>query len=101
MARKKQQGNGSGTIYARKSKDGKIISYRGSLETASRRVPAIVACLPEVTSTQGQIDRPKPQHCVGFACRQCPEHLEDRLFLFTVLPRRGLSRKLTSGDRFS
>ncbi len=30
MARKKHQGNGSGTVYARKNKDGKIIGYRGS-----------------------------------------------------------------------
>ena len=29
MARKKQQGNGSGTIYPRKNKDGKIVSYLG------------------------------------------------------------------------
>jgi hypothetical protein len=30
MTRKKQQGNGSGTIYPRKNKDGKIVSYLGS-----------------------------------------------------------------------
>jgi integrase len=30
MARKKQQGNGSGTVYPRKNKDGKVIGYRGS-----------------------------------------------------------------------
>jgi integrase len=29
VARKKQQGNGSGTIFPRKYKDGKIISYLG------------------------------------------------------------------------
>jgi len=33
MARKKQQGNGSGTVYARKNKDGKVIGYRGSYFT--------------------------------------------------------------------
>lgn len=30
MAEKKQQGNGSGTVYPRKNKDGKITSYLGS-----------------------------------------------------------------------
>jgi integrase len=30
MPRKKQQGNGSGTVYPRKNKDGKIVSYLGS-----------------------------------------------------------------------
>jgi integrase len=33
MARKKQQGNGSGTIYPRKNKDGKVTSYLGSYLT--------------------------------------------------------------------
>ena len=33
MAKKKQQGNGSGTVYARKNKDGKTIGYRGSYFT--------------------------------------------------------------------
>jgi integrase len=30
MARKKQKGNGSGTVYPRKNKEGKVIGYRGS-----------------------------------------------------------------------
>ncbi len=30
MARKKQRGNGTGTVYPRKNKDGKVIGYRGS-----------------------------------------------------------------------
>jgi integrase len=30
MARKKQKGNGTGTVYARKNKNGKVIGYRGS-----------------------------------------------------------------------
>jgi integrase len=30
MARKKQQGNGNGTVYPRKGKDGKVASYLGS-----------------------------------------------------------------------
>ena len=34
MARKKQQGNGSGTVYPRKNKDGKVVGYRGSYFTA-------------------------------------------------------------------
>jgi integrase len=34
MARKKQKGNGTGTIYPRKNKDGKVIGYRGSYYTA-------------------------------------------------------------------
>src|SRR5215217_8756706 len=33
MARKKQQGNGSGTVYPRKNKDGKVTSYLGSYFT--------------------------------------------------------------------
>src|SRR3712207_2167959 len=30
MARKKERGNGTGTVYPRKNKQGKIIGYRGS-----------------------------------------------------------------------
>lgn len=30
MARRRQRGNGAGTVYPRKNKDGKIIGYRGS-----------------------------------------------------------------------
>src|SRR5215218_4864797 len=30
MARKKQKGNGAGTVYPRKNKAGKVIGYRGS-----------------------------------------------------------------------
>src|SRR5215213_8588475 len=30
MAKKKQRGNGNGTVYARKNRHGKIIGYRGS-----------------------------------------------------------------------
>ena len=33
MAKKKQKGNGNGTVYPRKNKDGKLIGYRGSLPT--------------------------------------------------------------------
>ncbi len=33
MAKKKQKGNGSGTVYPRKNKDGKVIGYRGSYFT--------------------------------------------------------------------
>ena len=34
MAKKKQKGNGTGTVYPRKNKDGKVIGYRGSYFTA-------------------------------------------------------------------
>src|SRR5919107_1743969 len=34
MAKKKQQGNGQGTVYPRKNKAGKVIRYRGSYFTA-------------------------------------------------------------------
>src|SRR5215211_8129785 len=30
MTRKRQRGNGEGTVYPRKNKDGKVTSYRGS-----------------------------------------------------------------------
>jgi integrase len=30
MAKKKERGNGTGTVYLRKNKQGKIIGYRGS-----------------------------------------------------------------------
>ncbi len=30
MARKKQKGNGTGTVYPRKDKAGKVVGYRGS-----------------------------------------------------------------------
>jgi integrase len=33
MARKKERGNGTGTVYPRKNKQGKIIGYRGSYHT--------------------------------------------------------------------
>jgi integrase len=34
MAKKRQQGNGSGTVYPRKNKDGKVTSYLGSYFSA-------------------------------------------------------------------
>ena len=37
MAKKKQKGNGTGTVYPRKNKDGKIIGYRGSYIVNSKR----------------------------------------------------------------
>ncbi|QYJ15172.1 Tyrosine recombinase XerC [Rubrobacter xylanophilus DSM 9941] len=37
MARKKEQGNGTGTVYPRKNKAGKVIGYRGSYFTADGR----------------------------------------------------------------
>jgi integrase len=37
MAKKKQRGNGTGTVYPRKNKDGKVISYRGSYIVNSKR----------------------------------------------------------------
>jgi len=30
MTKKRQRGNGTGTVYPRKNRDGKIIGYRGS-----------------------------------------------------------------------
>ena len=35
--KKKQKGNGSGTVYPRKNKDGKVIGYRGSYFVNSKR----------------------------------------------------------------
>ena len=37
MGKKKQAGNGSGTIYPRKNKDGKVTSYLGAYFTANRK----------------------------------------------------------------
>jgi integrase len=37
MAKKKQRGNGAGTVYPRKNKDGKVIGYRGSYIVNSKR----------------------------------------------------------------
>jgi integrase len=37
MAKKKQRGNGAGTVYPRKNKDGKIIGYRGSYIVNGKR----------------------------------------------------------------
>src|SRR4028118_981897 len=37
MAKKKQRGNGTGTVYPRKNKDGKITSYRGSYFVDGKR----------------------------------------------------------------
>src|SRR5918992_1333347 len=37
MAKKKQRGNGTGTVYPRKNKDGKITSYRGSYIVNGKR----------------------------------------------------------------
>ena len=37
MAKKKQRGNGAGTVYTRKNKDGKTIGYRGSYIVNGKR----------------------------------------------------------------
>src|SRR5215207_9234600 len=37
MAKKKQRGNGAGTVYPRKNKDGKVIGYRGSYIVNGKR----------------------------------------------------------------
>src|SRR5215204_337198 len=37
MAKKKQRGNGAGTVYPRKNKDGKTIGYRGSYIVNGKR----------------------------------------------------------------
>src|SRR5215212_11563702 len=37
MAKKKQRGNGTGTVYPRKNKDGKVIGYRGSYIVNGKR----------------------------------------------------------------
>jgi integrase len=37
MAKKKQRGNGAGTVYPRKNKDGKVIGYRGSYLVSGKR----------------------------------------------------------------
>ena len=37
MAKKKQRGNGTGTVYPRKNKDGKVIGYRGSYVVKGKR----------------------------------------------------------------
>jgi integrase len=37
MAKKKQRGNGAGTVYPRKNKDGKVIGYRGSYIVSGKR----------------------------------------------------------------
>ena len=37
MGKKKQKGNGTGTVYPRKNKDGKIIGYRGSYWANGKR----------------------------------------------------------------
>ena len=37
MAKKKQKGNGTGTVYPRKNKGDKIISYRGSYFVNGKR----------------------------------------------------------------
>jgi integrase len=39
MARKKGRGNGTGTVYPRRDKQGKIIGYRGSYRVQSAEVP--------------------------------------------------------------
>jgi hypothetical protein len=39
MAKKKGRGNGTGTVYPRRNKQGKIIGYRGSYWVQSGEVP--------------------------------------------------------------
>ena len=34
MAKKRQRGNGAGTVYPRRNKEGKVTGYRGSYFTA-------------------------------------------------------------------
>ena len=43
MSKKKQQGNGSGTVYPRKNKDGKITSYLGAYHTPDGKRRAVSA----------------------------------------------------------
>ena len=62
MAKKKQQGNGSGTIYPRKNKDGKITSYLGSYFAADgkrRYVSAKTktACREKLRRTMSDADQ--------------------------------------------
>jgi integrase len=37
VGRKKQRGNGAGTVYPRKNKAGKVIGYRGSYFVGDKR----------------------------------------------------------------
>lgn len=62
MVKKKQQGNGSGTVYARKNKDGKITSYLGSYFTpdGKRRYVSAktkTACREKLRRIMSEVDQ--------------------------------------------
>lgn len=62
MAKKKQQGNGSGTIYPRKNKDGKIISYLGAYYGPDGKRRTVSAktkteCREKLRAAQGDADK--------------------------------------------
>lgn len=62
MARKKQQGNGSGTVYPRKNKDGKITSYIGAYHTPDRKRRTVSAktktdCREKLRVAMSDVDR--------------------------------------------
>ena len=62
MVKKKQQGNGSGTVYARKNKDGKITSYLGSYFTpdGKRRYVSAktkTACREKLRRVMSEVDQ--------------------------------------------
>jgi hypothetical protein len=62
VGKKKQQGNGSGSVYPRKNKDGKITSYLGSYFTADGKRRTVSAktkteCREKLRRAMSEADR--------------------------------------------
>jgi hypothetical protein len=86
MARKRHQGNGSGTVYPRKNKDGKIIGYRGSYftpdskrryvsgKTKTEAQRALRKATADATGRRAPANTPKPRRAgrATPSSRTCP-----------------------------
>jgi hypothetical protein len=60
MAKKKQKGNGTGTVYPRKNKDSKVIGHRGSYLTSEGADRTASRSTPTGRGQQGKARGPRP-----------------------------------------
>jgi integrase len=65
MAKKKGRGNGTGTVYPRRNKQGKIIGYRGSYWVQSGEVPKRLYVSGK-TKTQVALNKARADRDGGF-----------------------------------
>jgi integrase len=65
MAKKKGRGNGTGTVYPRRNKQGKIIGYRGSYWVQTAEVPKRLYVSGK-TKTQVALNKARADRDGGF-----------------------------------